>query len=415
MKALSQKTVQCILLNLSVLFTILLQNIKTLLINTFQQKLSETRIIIRFVVNLQHETACCFPILTPNFLMKSNRIILILIFFAVGYFLYYKDKPGPISKLWETVSNVFKTKDNTNDKDNPYKAPEPDNEATATKDDKQSTATSSNKKKTEETTKEEEGSLFDKLKEKVLGKDKQEEATGDYEIPNFALPAINKNDEIVKHKNYTLRYEEKYEVPAWVVHKLRGEFTKGHASRGDNQFIPDKKTDNNSALSTDYSNSGYDRGHMVPAGDFKCCQDLMNETFYMSNICPQVPDFNRGIWENIESRIRGWAVRDKELYVVTGPVLSKGMKTIGRYNEVAVPRSFYKIVLYYPQDNPKKARAIAFMLPNEALFGKRMNSYVVPVDEVERTTGLDFFAKLPDDIENKLEAESDWSAWTKIQ
>ncbi|MBA4850686.1 DNA/RNA non-specific endonuclease [Emticicia sp. BO119] len=344
--------------------------------------------------------------------MKSNRIILILIFFAVGYFLYYKDRPGPISKLWESVSNVFKTKDNPN----PYKAPEPDNEATATKDGNDTEANATNKKKTENNTKEEEGSLFDKLKETVLGKDEQDEnVSGDYEIPGFALPAINKSDEIVKHKNYTLRYEEKYEVPAWVVHKLRGGFTKGKASRGDNQFIPDKKVEGNSALSTDYSNSGYDRGHMVPAGDFKCCQDLMNETFFMSNICPQVPDFNRGIWENIESRIRGWAVRDEELYVVTGPVLTKGMKTIGRYNKVAVPKSFFKIVLYYNPKNPKNARAIAFLLPNEALFGKRMNSYVVSVDEVERVTGLDFFAKLPDDVEHNLEADSDWEAWTRVQ
>lgn len=347
--------------------------------------------------------------------MKSNRIILILIFFAVGYFLYYKDKPGPISKLWETVSSVFKIKDTSANKDNPYKAPEPDNEATATKGDSDTEATASKKKKTEESTKEDDGSLFDKIKDKILGPSEQEEVTGDYEIPGFALPAISKSDEIIKHKNYTLRYEEKYEVPAWVVHKLRGEYTKGHANRGDNQFIPDKKVDGGSALSTDYSNSGYDRGHMLPAGDFKCCQDLMNETFYMSNICPQVPDFNRGIWENIESRIRGWSVRDEELYVVTGPVLTKGMKTIGRYNEVAVPKSFFKIVLYYNPKNSSRARAIAFLLPNEALFGKRMNSYVVPIDEVERVTGLDFFAKLPDEIENKLEADSDWEAWTRIQ
>jgi len=346
--------------------------------------------------------------------MKSNRIILILIFFAVGYFLYYKDKPGPIGKLWETVSNVFKVKDTSANKDNPYKAPEPDNEATATKGDSDTEASANKKKKTEEGTKDD-GSLFDKIKDKILGPDEQEEVKGDYEIPGFALPAINKSDEIIKHKNYTLRYEEKYEVPAWVVHKLRGEYIKGKANRGQNQFIPDKKADGGSALSTDYSNSGYDRGHMVPAGDFKCCQDLMDETFYMSNICPQVPDFNRGIWENIESRIRGWAVRDEELYVVTGPVLSKGMETIGRYNSVAIPRSFYKIVLYYPKDSPKRARAIAFMLPNQALFGKRMNSYVISIDDVERTTGLDFFAKLPDDIEKRVEAESDWEAWTKIQ
>ena len=141
----------------------------------------------------------------------------------------------------------------------------------------------------------------------------------------------------------------------------------------------------------------------------------MTETFYMSNVCPQNPDLNRHIWENIESRIRGWAVRDEELYIVTGPVLRKGLPTIGRYNNVAVPEFFYKIVLFYQPKSGKTPRAIAFLLPNEALFGKKMNSYVVSVDEVEKATGLDFFAKLPDEIQSKLEAKSDWTAWTKIQ
>ncbi len=349
--------------------------------------------------------------------MKSNRIILILIFFGIGYVLYFKDKAGPFGKFWQTVSGVFQSKESISDKKNPYKAPEPDNEATANNGDNVATATNNKNSKTtdNEATTQDESSIFDKItkiKDKVFG---QDETPTESEIPDFALPAIKKGDEIIKHKNYTLRYEEEYEVPAWVVHKLRGEYTKGIANRAGNQFIPDRKVKNNSALTGDYSNSGYDRGHMLPAGDFKCCQELMNETFFMSNIAPQVPDFNRGIWENIESRIRGWSVRDEELFVVTGPVLRKGLPTIGRYNNVAVPEFFYKIVLFYQPNSGKTSRAIAFLLPNEALFGKRMNNYVVPIDEVEKVTGLDFFAKLPNEIEAKLEAKSDWTAWTKIQ
>ncbi|WP_435357129.1 DNA/RNA non-specific endonuclease [Emticicia sp. SJ17W-69] len=350
--------------------------------------------------------------------MKSNRIILILIFFGIGYVLYYKDKAGPIGSLWKTVTGVFQSKGSDLEKKNPYKAPEPDNEASATKGDEKydDVATATNKKSTDkkEPTKDE-GSIFDKIKDKVFNQDSQEETTDNGEIPDFALPAIRKSDEIIKHKNYTLRYEEDYEVPAWVAHKLRGEYTTGRASRGDNQFMPDRKVKGNSALSGDYSSTGYDRGHMVPAGDFKCCQELMTETFYMSNICPQAPDFNRGIWENIESRIRGWAVRDEELFIVTGPVLRKGLPTIGRYNNVAVPEFFYKIALFYQPKSGKTPRAIAFLLPNEALHGKRMNNYVVSVDEVEKATGLDFFAKLPNELQAKLEANSSWEAWTKIQ
>ena len=349
--------------------------------------------------------------------MKSNRIILIIIFFGIGYVLYFKDKAGPFGKFWQTVSGVFREKEAILDKKNPYKSPEPDNEASATKGDNEASATT--KKNTESTDNQastkDEPSIFDRIKDKVFNQDSQDDTPQSSEIPDFALPAIHKGEEIIKHKNYTLRYEEDYEVPAWVVHKLRGEYTKGIANRSGNQFVPDRKVKNNSALTGDYTKSGYDRGHMLPAGDFKCCQELMNETFFMSNIAPQVPDFNRGIWENIESRVRGWAVRDEELFIVTGPVLRKGLPTIGRYNSVAVPEFFYKIALFYQPNSGKTARAIAFLLPNEALFGKRMNSYVVSVDEVEKATGLDFFAKLPDEIESKLEAKSDWSAWTKIQ
>ncbi len=347
-------------------------------------------------------------------LMKSNRIILIIIFFSIGYVLYFKDKVGPIGGFWQTVTGVFKSKETGSEKTNPYKAPEPDNEASAVKTDDRATATNNKGTDNQASTKEE-PSIFDKIKDKVFSKDSQDEISSDNELPDFSLPAIHRGEEIIKHKNYTLRYEEDYELPAWVVHKLRGEYTSGRASRGDNQFMPDRKVKSNSALSGDYSGTGYDRGHMVPAGDFKCCQDLMTETFFMSNICPQNPDLNRHIWENIEARIRGWSVRDEELYIVTGPVLRKGLPTIGRYNNVAIPEFFYKIVLFYQPKSGKTPRAIAFLLPNESLIGKRMNNYIVSIDEVEKATGINFFAKLPTDIQTKIEANSSWEAWTKIQ
>lgn len=351
--------------------------------------------------------------------MKANRIILIVIFFGIGYVLFYKDKPGPIGKLMSTISGVFKSKEIKNDDKNPYKAPEPtnDNVATATKNGEvyDDVATATNKKSESSEKVEEETSIFDKIKDKIFSPTEGENPSDGITIPDFAFPAIKKSDQIVKHKNYVLKYVEEYEQAAWIVHKLRGEYTKGRASRQGMEFEPDSKVKTRSALSSDYSGSGYDRGHMVPAGDFKCCPDLMKETFYTSNISPQNQDLNRGLWENIESRMRGWSVRDEELYIVTGPVLRKGLPTIGRYNEVAVPEYFYKIALFYQPKTGKKPRAIAFLVPNEALIGKRMNSFVVSVDEVEAKTGIDFFSKLPDDVEKDVEAMNDWSAWTKIQ
>lgn len=353
-------------------------------------------------------------LLQNNKYMRNNRLILILIFFGIGYFLFYKDKEGPLGKFWSTITGIFKDKEKPAT-DNPYKAPEPDNEASATNN--KSTVDSRQSSSSSTTEKDSETSIFDKIKDKVLNNEPEQSSSIDneFELPDFALPAIRKGDQIVKHKNYTLRYEEEHEQAAWVAYKLRGEYTRGRASRRELEFRPDKKVKTQSALSSDYSGSGYDRGHLVPAGDFKCCQDLLEETFYVSNISPQVPDFNRGIWENIETRVRGWSNRDEELFIVTGPVLKKGLPKIGRYNRISVPEQYYKIVLFYQSNSGKKPRAIAFLLPNEALFGKKMNNYVVPIDEVERITGIDFFAKLPDTIESKLEAESSWEAWTKIQ
>lgn len=348
------------------------------------------RLLIRFVVNLQQKLTE-FP-----YCMKSNRIILLLIFFAIGCMLYYKDKPGPISKIWHNITYIA-NKDSMAREINPFKAQEPQ----ANLRQSGTTKTTTKKKK--------------QANINAAPGTQPNKSPVDFTLPDFALPSIQKTDEIIRHQNYTLRYEEKYELPAWVAYKLRGDYTKGSADRSENQFVPDKKVKEGSALSTDYTATGYDRGHMVPAGDFKCCQEMMNETFFMSNICPQVPDLNRGIWENIESRIRSWAVRDEELYIITGPVFSKNMTTIGRYNTVSVPKFYYKIVLYYPKGKMQSARAIAFLLPNSDKLNKKMNTYVVSIDEVEQKTGLDFFTKLPDAIENQLEAASDWSAWTKTQ
>jgi endonuclease G len=90
--------------------------------------------------------------------------------------------------------------------------------------------------------------------------------------------------------------------------------------RKDN-FRSDPKVKTGSAALSDYKGSGYDRGHLAPAADFKWSATAMSESFYMSNMSPQVPGFNRGIWKNIESTVRNWAVENDEIYIVTGPVL----------------------------------------------------------------------------------------------
>jgi endonuclease G len=222
----------------------------------------------------------------------------------------------------------------------------------------------------------------------------------------FGLPISGGNCELVKHQAYTICYGEEWEQPLWVAYQLTADNLRGTAER-ENDFRPDPDVSTGSATPDDYRGSGYDRGHLAPAADFKKSPDLMSESFFMSNMSPQAPDFNRGIWETLESRVRVWARRDKMLYIVTGPVLKKGLPTIGRRNQVAIPEQYYKVVLFlrYPE-----ARAIAFLMRNEG-SELALKSFVVSVDQVESVTGIDFFPQLPDDLENQLESKVETRGW----
>ena len=130
-------------------------------------------------------------------------------------------------------------------------------------------------------------------------------------------------------------------------------------SRSDN-FRADPEVRTGSASDADYRRSGYDRGHLAPAADMGWSSQTMSESFYYSNMSPQVPEFNRGIWKRLEEQVRNWAVELDTIYVVTGPVLSGNMSAIG-LNKVTVPNYYYKAVLYL-HDND--SRMIGFIMPN---------------------------------------------------
>jgi endonuclease G len=155
-----------------------------------------------------------------------------------------------------------------------------------------------------------------------------------------------------------------------------------------------------------YKNSGYDRGHLCPAGDRRMSFEAYNETFLTSNISPQDHDFNAGIWNRLEQKVRYWAEKYDGVYIVTGGVLKENLKTIGDEN-VSVPNKFYKIIVDASGGNYK---AVAFLIPNKP-SSESFYKYTVSIDEVEAKTGIDFFPQLPDSIENKLEQMVDLKAW----
>jgi len=218
------------------------------------------------------------------------------------------------------------------------------------------------------------------------------------------LPTSTTN-QIIKHKYYTLSYSEKHEQAEWVAYQLKSSYLK-RIDRKRPYFIYDKKVKTKSANYRNYKKSGYDKGHLVPAGDMRFSLDAYNDTFYTSNISPQNHDFNAGIWNRLEQKTRYWAKKYDNLYVITGGVLNNNLKTIGQ-EKVSVPKQFYKILLNNTESNIK---AIAFLLPNENVNGA-LYKYVVSIDKIEQLTGIDFFYSLPNNIENELESKNDYQGW----
>lgn len=217
------------------------------------------------------------------------------------------------------------------------------------------------------------------------------------------LPKINPGDQIVSHMAYTLCYNELHEQPNWVAYMLTRERANGQVPRSDD-FRPDPMVKTGSAELADYRKSGYSRGHLCPAMDMKWDPVAMSETFLLSNMSPQRQDFNDGIWKKIENRVHGWAQIYDTLYVVTGPVIEDNLPTIGE-SQVSVPRAFYKVVWC-----PSTGKMIGWIVPHENLK-TTAPKLAVAVDEVERVTGIDFFADLPDDIEEAMESNYNRDDW----
>ena len=219
------------------------------------------------------------------------------------------------------------------------------------------------------------------------------------------LPKVSSSDQIVFHQAYTLSYNEQHEQASWVAYELTASEVRGATKRKDN-FKPDPKVTTSSASLADYKGSGYDRGHLAPAADMKWSPTTMSESFFMSNMSPQTPGFNRGIWKRLEGQVRGWALNNQSVYVATGGVLKGNLPTIGR-NGVSIPRYYYKVILDY---NEPELKGIGFLMANQKLSGS-LESFAVSIDKVEQATGINFFHSLPDEIENEIEANLDLRKW----
>lgn len=226
-------------------------------------------------------------------------------------------------------------------------------------------------------------------------------------IPYFAFSQTNfkpKSDgQKIDHSYYSISYNEKHEQAEWVYYYLTSSMINGSYERRDN-FRNDNKVKTGSAFKSDYYKSGYDRGHLAPAGDMKISSTSMSESFLLSNISPQKSSFNSGGWKKLESQVRKWVLSEGNMYVVTGPVLSNPIGSIGS-NRVTIPSYFYKIV--YSKSNDKM---IGIVMPNQKITNDLI-FYVKSVDYIESITGIDFFHQLEDVYEEKLESEINLNDW----
>lgn len=205
--------------------------------------------------------------------------------------------------------------------------------------------------------------------------------------------------ELLCRKGYVLALNVDRKVADWVLEVLTPDRLEGNAKRESGRFKTDPDIGTKGATPDDYKRSQFDRGHLAPAGDMRWDKEAMIESFYMTNMAPQVgPGFNRGIWKSLEERMRDWAGNRARLIVITGPIYGESTKTIGEAKDVAVPDAFYKIAY-----DPERKRAIAFLLQNKAAPTEKLPEHIVTVRDVEERTGLDFLAALPRRDQNRIE------------
>lgn len=225
------------------------------------------------------------------------------------------------------------------------------------------------------------------------------------EIPALTSPLPSQT---LRRLGYTTSYNPETRCPNWVAWHLTAARTEGPYKRDGIPYAEDEEAKYPRQTTDDWQGrqKGYDHGHMCPAGDCKWDREAMRQTFLLTNMCPQNSNLNRGDWQELEDRCRGWARHYGDLYIVCGPLYTHTPHTKMGSSLVSIPDAFFKVVLRLG----KRPAALGFIYANEQC-NNRLSHYVKTVDEVEELTGMDFFSLLPDSIENHIEAEADISKW----
>lgn len=236
------------------------------------------------------------------------------------------------------------------------------------------------------------------------------------EVVQMELPAIHEDDRIIRYTvdvngtqkpAFTVSYDVRNKQPIWVAYDLTDLELEGENSRKGRNFGQDTKALVPQADNNDYRNSGWTRGHLAPAADFKWSAEAMDDTFYFTNICPQIEYFNQTSWERLERRVRDWAKKFGTIYVVTGPIIGDAVNGRIGLNQITIPDAFFKAVL---AKDGESYQAIGFIMENSS-SQQPYTSCCVSVDDIERITGLDLFHNLDDTTEATIESTYNARFW----
>ena len=230
---------------------------------------------------------------------------------------------------------------------------------------------------------------------------------------------IPSKKDIIEHHALVISYNEEHEQANWVAHKINKKIIDGNVSRTNN-FRVDSQIETGSSEEKDYflktklpsgkytyDGFGYDRGHLAPSADFKWSKTALSDSYFYSNMSPQLPEFNRKGWANIEGFLRSYVYENEtDLLVVTGPFYHENVKKSERSkNNMSIPDYFFKIAV-----DLKNMLGVGFLVPHEKLTSPT-ESYMVSIDSIEAFTGYNFNFQLPDSIENNLEKEMEVKNW----
>ena len=252
----------------------------------------------------------------------------------------------------------------------------------------------------------------------------QPAAAGDDSNALFGYPSKGSSrTQLIERDAYTLLFSYDDLTPVWVSWHIDGG-DMGTGRKADFKGDPDVP-DEYRLYKDDYTNSGFDRGHVCPNADRNNNDKEQQETFYMTNIVPQNPMNNQQTWQDLEEYLQGLAENNSEVYIIAGPAGVGGYDENGDYQEaiettvdrktveITVPEYVWKVALIMNNDNNDLERAeeiggcspLAVIMPNRDTTDRHWSKYVCTIDDVEKLTGFDFFSELDDSVEADIESD----------